>query len=343
MKTLHQAAQADDFEALRVALKDAAEVDEAVDGVTALMLAIGQAAAESVRLLIGVGANVNRESCGSTPLVYACSQGHAEIASILLAGGAEVNIVDADGWTPLMHAAFCGWETVVHVLLDYRADVDLKNLRGQTALDLAVQARQPMPAVILRDCGASMGESTPLPQPLSPPGKGGKQAAHGRVQWISQNARLFYSAIHGEVEPLREILAKSPQLIDLRDDTRQTLLMLAAQNGRYHAAETLLDYGADVEAESLAGRTALMLAVDAGFVNIARLLIRRGARVAGKPMLTAAASREDVEMVRMLLAETTSEARTVVDRDSALAWARRTDRPDIAILIEEAMPRDQAA
>jgi len=336
MKTLHQAARADDLEALRSLLRAGAEVDSRDDGVTPLMLAVGQSANDSVRLLVDEGgADVNLECRGSTPLVFACCQGYAETAAILLSAGAEVNTVDSAGWTPLMHAAFCGWETVLHLLLDYRSDLSLQNLDGHTALDLAIQARQPITAVILRDHGASINCHE-------------KDDAVGQVQWISETARLLYSAIHGDVETLRELLTKSANMVDLRDDTDQTLLMLAAQNGRYHVVELLLDSGAQIEAESMAGRTALMHAVDAGYINTARLLLRRGATPSRRSSadwsaLSLASSREDVEMVRMIIEETSETDLADLDYDAALIWSRRSDRPDITLLLENARPKEKAA
>jgi len=332
MKTLHQAARADDLETLRSLLSAGASVDAREDGVTPLMLAVGQSANESVRLLVDAGADVNLECRGSTPLVFACCQGYAETAAILLSAGAEVNTVDAAGWTPLMHAAFCGWETVLHLLLDYRSDHSLQNLDGQTALDLAIEARQPITAVILRDHGASIHNA----------------GDDGRAQWISETARMLYSAIHGEVETLHELLSNSPDMVDVRDDTEQTLLMLAAQNGRYHVVELLLDGGAQVEAESMAGRTALMHAVDAGYINTARLLLRRGARPGRRSSadwsaLSLASSREDVEMVRMIIEETSETDLADLDYAAALLWSQRSDRPDITSLLENARPKEKAA
>ena len=336
MKTLHQAARTNDLELLPILIRDTADMDLRDEGVTALMLAVGQSANEAVRLLIDAGADVNLECRGSTPLVFACCQGYAETAAILLEAGAEVNTFDAAGWTPLMHAAFCGWETVLHLLLDFRSDHSLQNLEGQTALDLAAMARQPITTVILRDHGAS---TTTNASPSD---------HEGQVVWISETARLLYSAIHGDVETLRELLSTSPESVDLRDDTEQTLLMLGGQNGRYHVVELLLDLGADIEAESLAGRTALMHTVDAGYINTARLLLRRGARPGRRSSadwsaLSLAASREDVEMVRMLIEETADQDLADLDYEAALIWSKRSDRPDITALLEGARQNEKAA
>ena len=269
--------------------------------------------------------------------MFACCQGYAETAAILLEVGAEVNTVDAAGWTPLMHAAFCGWETVLHLLLDYRADHSFQNLEGQTALDLAIEARQPITAVVLRDHGAAIHD--------------GNDNLRGQVQWISETARMLYSAIHEEVEQSARDTREIPGCtFDLRRryraDTRSMPRLQAT--GRYHAVELLLDSGAQIEAESMAGRTALMHAVDAGFINTARLLIRRGARPGRRSSadwsaLSLASSREDVEMVRMLIEETSETDLADLDYDAALIWSKRGDRPDITSLLENARPQEKAA
>ena len=334
MKTLHQAARSDELETLSSLLRAGVDVDAREDGVTPLMLAVGQSANEAVRLLIAAGADVNLECRGSTPLVFACCQGYAETAAVLLEAGAEVNTVDVSGWTPLMHAAFCGWETVLHLLLDHRADHSLLNLDGQTALDLAAEAHQPITAVVLRDHGASITAH------LTDDGD--------HAKWISETAGLIYAAIQGDVDTLRELLDRTPECVDTRDDTEQTLLMLAAQNGRYHSVELLLDLGAEIEAESMAGRTALMHAVDSGVINTSRLLLRRGARPGKRSSadwsaLSLAASRQDVEMVRMLIEETSDVELGDLDYDAALLWSRRSDRPDITVLLEGARRLEKAA
>lgn len=337
MKTLHQAASTDDLESLRMTLREGADVNADEDGVTPLMLAVGQSANEAVRLLIEAGADVNAVSRGSTPLVYACSQGFAETASILLGAGADVHSVDAGGWTPLMHAAFCGWETVLHLLLDYRADVYARNAQGQTALDLAAEGRQAVSAVLLREYGA------PIEQTLS--ARGGKAE---QMRWLTETSRLLFAAMHGDVETLQEFRDADPGNLRITDDMGQTLLMLAAQNGRYHAAELLLDGGLDVDAEGVSGRTALMDAVEAGYINTARLLIRRGADPGRRSnaewsALSLAASREDLEMVRMILEESQDIPSAALDFEAALLWAGRADRPDIAALIEIGRKHAKAA
>ncbi len=63
----------------------------------------------------------------------------ASVADVekLIRRGAQVNVQDRFGVTPLMEAVIGNNRAVVRVLLDAGASVGIRNLRGDTALDLA--------------------------------------------------------------------------------------------------------------------------------------------------------------------------------------------------------------
>lgn len=58
---------------------------------------------------------------------------------VLITQGAHVNVQDRFGVTPLMQAVIGNNRSAVRALLAAGADVNLRNLRGDTALDLAQQ------------------------------------------------------------------------------------------------------------------------------------------------------------------------------------------------------------
>jgi ankyrin repeat protein len=69
----------------------------------------------------------------------------------LLDHGAEINARDQEsGATPLAYAASLGRAEVVELLLDRGADAALKNIRGQTALELAEENNQKEITELLR-------------------------------------------------------------------------------------------------------------------------------------------------------------------------------------------------
>lgn len=107
---------------------------------TALMYAAQGGYLPVVQRLLEVGATVNATSTnGWTALTIASAKGYAPIVRLLLADGANPNVADVYGWTPLMRAVYEDRPACVAALLgNRRTAVNAANLRGQTALHLAV-------------------------------------------------------------------------------------------------------------------------------------------------------------------------------------------------------------
>jgi ankyrin repeat protein len=73
-----------------------------------------------------------------TPLSNAAAAGNRVMAGILIAAGADVNWPSpSDGQTPLMHAAYCGDPGLVSLLLSRGADGNMRDMKNQTAADVA--------------------------------------------------------------------------------------------------------------------------------------------------------------------------------------------------------------
>ncbi|MDI3489060.1 MAG: uncharacterized protein PWP11_337 [Thauera sp.] len=83
----------------------------------------------------------------------------------------------------------------------------------------------------------------------------------------SGDAKALSSLLHRGIDP------------DTVDSNGNTLLILAARDGRIAAVEALLQYRARINYRNAAGDTALMLAVLRGHEDTARVLIKAGAAV----------------------------------------------------------------
>jgi len=77
--------------------------------------------------------------------------------------------------------------------------------------------------------------------------------------------------------PAREMVASNPALSTVTNDKGETLLHVAAKQGRVELATALLDSGADVDAADSNGVTALHLAALNGHARMISLLLRNDA------------------------------------------------------------------
>ena len=76
-----------------------------------------------------------------TALIWAARYNRIDVAKVLLESGADVNIHDGVGNIPLIKAALCNNTGIMEVMLHHCPDpsiVNIVNMRGQTALDVAL-------------------------------------------------------------------------------------------------------------------------------------------------------------------------------------------------------------
>jgi ankyrin repeat protein len=131
-------------------------------------------------------------------------------------------------------------------------------------------------------------ESEPEPAPVEPP----------------TTDELLAAAV-SDPERLAQLLDNVSANIDALDDRGYAALHLAVWQGNLAAVETLLEYGADVEATTRTKKRPLYLAVEAGNTEIVAALLVHGAvpdaDVQGLTALHEAVRRGEVEAARLLL------------------------------------------
>ncbi|KAL5505211.1 hypothetical protein EMCRGX_G006611 [Ephydatia muelleri] len=147
------------MECVKVLLDQGADVNiQDKDGWTALMRASKAGQLECVKVLLDKGAEVNMQSgWRETALMMASKEGHMECVKVLLDQGADVNIQDKEGSTALMRASNAGHMECFKILLDKGADVNIQNnSKGKTALMMALEARHMECVKMLVDKGAKI-------------------------------------------------------------------------------------------------------------------------------------------------------------------------------------------
>ena len=245
--SLVHAAKAQDWAEVQALLKSAGtDVNAAQpDGATAIAWSVYWDDVNTVRHLLKAGADANAANdYGVSPLHLACQNRSVTVVEELLAGGAEPNVAVWSGVTPLMVAAKSGQPDIVRALIEADADVNaLEPRRGQSALMWAISFANPEAAQVLIEAGAEIS---------------------ARTTKLNEN----YSPM--ELEAYTKSVSGSAQ-------GDYTPLMFAARQGDLASAKLLLDRGADVNAESAADGSPLVISTAAGHEDLALLILAAGA------------------------------------------------------------------
>ena len=223
---------------------------------TPLLFAARQRDLESARLLLAAGADVNDAAAsGTSALVVAAHSGHGTLSALLLEAGADPGAADA-GYTALHAAVLRGDLELVRALLAHGANPDAvlqrgtparrvsadwtlrHNMIGATPFWLAARFREPEILRILAEHGAD---------PLI--AKDGETAVMAAIQGGTTRGRFG-------IQPP-----------DPNEEARRTT----------DAVARALDAGADVNAQTESGDTALHLATSRRLQEVIGLLAERGA------------------------------------------------------------------
>jgi ankyrin len=241
----------------------------------------------------------------STPLIFAARVGDLESAKLLVAAGANVNDADAWGVSVVVMAAHAGYGDLVEWLLDKGAEVNAAGA-GFTALHAAIMRRDEMLVRTLLAHGADAN----LPLKDWTPTRRTSSDFHFEPELVG--ATPFWLAARYTQPTVMRLLVerganplfvhRSDRIVDGRGGKAYehqlqstTALMAAVGMGgggnawvpversqrETLALETVrlaVEYGIDVNAANVDGRTALDAAKALKFERVAAYLLERGAK-----------------------------------------------------------------
>jgi ankyrin repeat protein len=227
------------------------------EGWTPLHVAAWDGDLSAARSELGKGVPVDvRNAMSRTPLYNAAKRGHRAVVALLVERGAAVDAVADRGYTPLYVGVQNGHGEVVDLLIARGADLEHKNGFGQSYLYKAAENGHVEIARTLIQRGAALNEQD-------------------RGRW----APLSVASRHGHARVVELLLAQPEVDVSVACGPNDlTPLMLAAEFGHEDVVRQLIDHGADVNARTKGGETALLLAVQYKQEKTAALLRASGAR-----------------------------------------------------------------
>ena len=193
---------------------------------------------------------------GTSPIASAAREGDRAALRSLLDGHANADVAEADGTTALIWAAYRNDVEMVDLLLRAGADVKAANEYGVTALYAAAASADATMTERLLAAGADPDASL-----------------------LAGETPLMEAARQGKLAVVRLLLAGGANPGAQETNGGQNALMWAISERHSAVTEELVRHGADVNARSKGGFTAISFAAQQGDVDAIRTLLKADANV----------------------------------------------------------------
>ncbi|XP_071334380.1 ankyrin-2b [Trachinotus anak] len=260
-----------------------------------------------------------RKSDSNTSFLRAARAGNIDKVLEYLKGGVDISTCNQNGLNALHLAAKEGHVDLVQELLDRGAAVDSATKKGNTALHISSLAGQAEVVKILVKRGADINAQSQ--NGFTPLYMAAQENHLDVVRYLLENGGNQSTATEDGFTPLAIALQQGHNQVvsillenDTKGKVRLPALHIAARKDDTKSAALLLqnDHNADVQSKMMVNRTTesgftpLHIAAHYGNVNVATLLLNRGAAVDftarnGITPLHVASKRGNTNMVQLLL------------------------------------------
>ncbi|XP_076466141.1 uncharacterized protein LOC143297609 [Babylonia areolata] len=248
---------------------------------TPLLLAsrLGHARLVGLFMQWGVPFSLGDNERGETALHVACQHGHdAVVKQLVKHRTADLNLRDDSFDAPIHKACRGGHVDSVLTLLKNDADVNARNAFKYTPLHQAVKDRNWMITMMLLSRNPDLS-----------------------ARDCSGRTPLHLACLHNDVGAAKMISSRATP--NTKDFMGFTPLHSACEKGLAVLVKILLAAGADVDAVTKHGQTALYLASQKGYIDIVRLLLHYDAKVilpGALSAMTVAAERRHFEVWKII-------------------------------------------
>jgi len=251
-----------------------------------------------------------RNTEGKTLLILAIEKGDKQAVTDLLAQGASVS-EGFSGDQPIHFAARGGQKEIVEMLLAKGVDPKTKNSKDQTGLHLA-STRAVAELFVSKGLDVSV-PTTYREQPIHFASERGNVDV---VEYLlSKGADAKARSRDMDIMPLNYASTKAVAAMlvsnnaPINGETNQwgrntPPIWSAAWNGRTEVVQYLVEQGADINAKSYGGQTALQVATQKGHTDIVNILAGNGTDLSGQEganLLHEAVSKNDLKLTEALL------------------------------------------
>ena len=244
---------------------------------------------EGVRKMLEDSPDVatGRDTNGITPLNAAVKVANKTLIEILLNSGVDVNIADGRGQTPLHCAIQQNLPAILEVLFKHNPNVNARDQSGRTPLWLAVFERKADLVKLLLAHHAD-----PTVKDLSGATLAEVALAYGGIETFDllkaagADGGFFEPVYKGDAAAVKAALAKDPKLVDSLNWLKETPLLVAVEKGHLDVARLLMAGGADVNVRGQSDMRPLHYALGPGKnIDMVKLLLEHGAKLEAKDRL----------------------------------------------------------